>query len=200
MTAMGIYQPGHSVLHRLPVGAKLLGLAALIIFLSVWVNTAARLGVAAGIVVAVFILGWIKPKVAIAQLLPLLWTVGFIFVLQLIFTNWQRALVVCGVLLSSVALAIAVTLTTRTVDMLAWINWVLSPLRLVGVRTEQLALGFALAIRAIPLMVELVRQVEEARHARNLPLRASTMVTPLVISALRTADGFGETLIARGLD
>ncbi|GAB19172.1 putative ABC transporter permease protein, partial [Gordonia effusa NBRC 100432] len=184
MTAMGVYQPGHSVLHRLPIGVKLIGLAVLIIFISIWVNSLARLGVAAAIVAAVYLLGAIRPRAATTQLRPVLWTIGFIFILQLILTNWQRALVVCGILLASVALAIAVTLTTRTVDMLASINRMLSPLRLVGVRTDRLALGFALAIRAIPLMVELVRQVEEARHARNLPLRASTMVTPLVISAL----------------
>ncbi|NMO03623.1 energy-coupling factor transporter transmembrane protein EcfT [Gordonia sp. TBRC 11910] len=200
MTAMGVYQPGHSVLHRLPVGVKLLGLASIIVFLSFWVTSVARLGVAAGVVVGVYLLGWIKPRIAVSQLIPVLWTIAVLFVLQVILTDWQRALVVCGVLLASVMLAVAVTLTTRTVDVLAWINRTLSPLRLIGVRTDQLALGFALAIRAIPLMVELVRQVEEARHARNLPLRSATMLTPLVISALRTADGFGETLIARGLD
>lgn len=200
MTAMGVYRPGTSPLHRLPVGVKLFGLAALIVFVSVWVNSVQRLPIAVGIVVVVYLLGWISPRKAAAQLRPVLWSIGFIFVVQLVLTSWQRALVVCGVLAVSVALAIAVTLSTRTVDMLEWINRALRPLRKVGVRTEQLAIGFALAIRAIPLMVELVRQVEEARQARNLPLRATTVVTPLVISALRTADGFAETLIARGLD
>lgn len=200
MTAMGVYQPGSSVLHRAPVGVKLLGLTSLIVFISVWVDDVARLPVALGVVVVVYLLGWINPRTAAAQLRPVLWSIGFIFALQLILTSWQRALVVCGVLAASVALAVAVTLSTRTVDMLEWINWALRPLRLVGVRTEQLALGFALAIRAIPLMVELVRQVEEARQARNLPFRATTVVTPLVISALWTADGFAETLIARGLE
>lgn len=200
MTALGVYRPGTSPLHRAPVSVKLFGMAVAIVAMAAWVTTVPRLGAAVALVVVVFAAGGIGPRAALAQLRAALWVVGLIFVFQLIITDWQRAVVVCAVLLASIGLAIAVTLTTRTVDIISSVERGLTPLRRVGVRTEQIALALALAIRAIPLLIELVRQVEEARQARNLPLRASTMLTPLVVAALRTADGFGETLIARGLD
>ncbi len=58
----------------------------------------------------------------------------------------------------------------------------------------------ALTIRSIPLMVEVVREVDEARKARGLRPGPRILVAPVVLAALRTADGFADTLTARGLD
>ncbi|WP_197382939.1 energy-coupling factor transporter transmembrane component T family protein [Mycolicibacterium mengxianglii] len=200
MTVLGIYQRGTSPVHRLPAGLKLLGLGALIVLMSVLVTTPARLGIAALVVVALWALARIGPRTAIAQLRPVLWVVVFIFGFQLLFTDWQRALVVCGILLLSVALAAVVTATTRTTDMLDALTTAMRPLARIGVPVDQVALALALAIRSIPLMVETVRQVDEARRARGLRFSPRIVVAPVVVSALRTADGFAEALIARGLD
>jgi biotin transport system permease protein len=108
--------------------------------------------------------------------------------------------VVCGILLLSVVLAAVVTATTRTTAMLAALTGAMRPLGRTGFPVDQVALALALAIRAIPLMVETVRQVEEARRARGLRFSARIAVAPVVVSALRTADGFAEAMIARGLD
>ena len=158
------------------------------------------LGVAVLVVSAVFALGGIGPVAAWRQIRPMLWITVFIFVFQVIFTDWQRAVVVCGVLVLSVALAAVVTLTTRTTDMLDSITRAMSPLRRVGVPVEVLAMALALAIRSIPLLVEIIRQVDEARQARGLRPGPRILVAPIVLAALRTADGFADTLTARGLD
>ena len=76
----------------------------------------------------------------------------------------------------------------------------MSPLRRVGVPVEVLAMALALAIRSIPLLVEIIRQVDEARQARGLRPGPRILVAPIVLAALRTADGFADTLTARGLD
>ena len=200
MTALGLYQPGASPMHRLPAGIKLLGLGLLIVLMSVLVDSPATLGVAAAGVLVLFVLARLGPRSAAAQLKPVLWVVVFIFGFQVVVTDWRRALVVCGILLLSVALAAVVTSSTRTTDMLAAMTRAMRPLARIGFPVDQVAMGLALAIRSIPLMVETVRQVEEARRARGLRFSPRIVVAPVVVAALRTADGFAEALVARGLD
>ncbi|KUI31659.1 cobalt ABC transporter [Mycobacterium sp. IS-1742] len=200
MTVLGVYRPGPSLLHRLPAGLKLLALGGLIALMSVAVDTPAHLGVAALGVVGVLGCARMGPRTVVAQMRPVFWVVVVIFGFQLLFTDWRRALVVCGILTLSVALAAAVTTTTRTTDMLAALTRAMRPLARFGFPVEQVALGLALTIRAIPLMVETVRQVEEARRARGLRFSPRIVVAPVVVAALRTADGFADALAARGLD
>ncbi|MXP23046.1 energy-coupling factor transporter transmembrane protein EcfT [Gordonia sp. HNM0687] len=200
MTALGVYRPGNSPLHRIPAGVKLLALGAAILAISIMVRTPVAVGILALGVACVFALGGISPREAWRQMRPVGWVVVFVFAFQVIFTDWQRALIVCAVLAASVALAAAVTLTTRTSAILDAIIAGLRPLSRLGVRVDHIALALALAIRSIPLMVDVVGQVDEARKARGLRPGARILVAPVVIAALRTADGFADTLIARGLD
>ena len=200
MTALGVYRPGRSPLHRLPAGLKLLALCAAILVISLTVRTLLAVGILAVAMVGVFALGGIGPREAARQMRPVLWVLLFVFTFQVVFTDWRRAVIVCAVLAASVALAAVVSVTTRTSAILDAIMAVLAPLARVGVRTDHIALALALAIRSIPLMVEVVGQVDEARQARGLRPGARILVAPVVIAALRTADGFADTLIARGLD
>lgn len=200
MSPLGVYRPGSSVLHRLPAGLKLVLLAAGILAASMWVRALPALGIAVAATALIFAAGAIGPREAWRQLRPMLWVLAIVFGFQLIFTDWERALVVCGVLAVSVALAAAVSLTTRTTDIIDTVLRVLKPLARIGVRIDQIALALALAIRSIPLMVEVVAQVDEARKARGLRPGARILVAPVVVAALRTADGFADTLVARGLD
>lgn len=168
MSVLGIYRPGRSIVHRLPAGVKLVLLAVTILVMALFVTTPVRLALAAFAVIGVYGLAAIGPRAAMQQLRPLVWVVGFVFVFQIIFTDWSRAVVVCGVLVLSVALAAVVTLTTKTTAMLAALTTMLTPLSRVGIKPSQIALAMALAIRAIPLMVEIIAQVDEARRARGL--------------------------------
>ncbi|OZG27278.1 cobalt ABC transporter [Williamsia sp. 1138] len=200
MSVLGIYRPGRSLVHRLPAGVKLLLLAVTILVMALLVTGPLRLAVAALAVAGVYVLAAIGPRVALEQLRPLVWVVGFVFVFQIVFTDWARAVVVCGVLVLSVALAAVVTLTTKTTAMLAALTTMLSPLSRIGMRPSQIALAMALAIRAIPLMVEIIALVDEARRARGLRFSPRVVVAPAVIATLHAADGFAESLTARGLD
>lgn len=200
MNVLGVYRPGNTLLHRLPAGVKFVAMGVVILVLSLMVRSLTALGIATAGVAVVYALAGIGPREAWRQLRPLMWLLLFIFAFQVVFTDWRRAVIVCGVLALSVALAAAVSLTTRTTDMLDTIVRALGPLRRLGVRVDLIALALALTIRAIPLMVEVVREVDEARKARGLRPGPRILVAPVVLAALRTADGFADTLTARGLD
>lgn len=200
MTTLGLYRPGHSILHRLPAGAKLAGLVIALVALAAFVRTPWHLVPAAVAVAAAFALARIPLRVILAQLRPVFWMIAFIAVFQVVFTGWRRALVVCGVLLLSVAVAALVSLTTRVLDMLDALHRILAPLRRFGVNPDRVGLVLAMTIRCIPLLAGLVAEVTEARKARGLGFSLRALAVPVVIGALRTADAMGEALAARGVD
>ncbi|MBF6191521.1 MULTISPECIES: energy-coupling factor transporter transmembrane component T family protein [Nocardia] len=197
---IGLYLAGDSPLHRIPAGVKLALLLVSIVATAVFVRTPAQV-LAVGVVVAgLFAVAGIPWRVAVAQLRPLVWMLVFIAVFQVLITSPARAAVVCGVLVASVALAALFTLTTRVTDMLDAVTRWLGPLRRVGVDPERIGLLLALAIRCVPLLAGIVRDVAEARRARGLQWSMTALVTPVLVRALRTADAMGDALAARGVD
>lgn len=197
---IGLYRPGTSFLHRLPAGVKLLLLITSIVTATVVVRTPIQVGIVAALVAALFILARIPMKVALVQLRPIIWMLLIIGIFQVIITSPARAVVVCGVLLISVALAALVTLTTRVTDMLDTVTRALGPLRRFGVDPDRIGLMLALAIRCIPILATIVHEVAEARKARGLQWSMTALVTPVLVRALRTADAMGDALVARGVD
>lgn len=197
---IGLYQPGDSPLHRLPAGVKLLGLVLAIVTMTVFVRDLPGVAAVVLAVVALFALARISWRVALAQLRPVLWMTVIIGVFQLLTTSPTRAVVVCAVLLVSVALAALVTVTTRVTDLLDALIRALRPLRRIGVDPERTALLLALAIRCVPLLAQIVHEVAEARRARGVGWSATALLTPVLVRALRTADAMGEALAARGVD
>jgi biotin transport system permease protein len=198
-TPIGSYRPGTSVLHRIPAGVKLpamlAGMVALVLLRHPW-----QLAVAAGLVVLGFGAARIPPRAAAAQLWPLRYVVVVIAVLQVILAGWRPAVMVCGIIVVGAALAALVTLTTRVSAMLDAITAALRPLRHVGADPDRVALVLAMTIRCIPLLVDIVHAVSEARVARGVGFSVKAVAAPTVVRALRAADALGDALIARGAD
>lgn len=196
---IGLYRPGTSVLHRLPAGAKLAGLVVAGIG-STLIRTPE---VTAGALVVV-LLGYAVARVPVGVLLqlvrPLLLFLVPLAIFQTLVTGWERATVIVGVILVLVVLANLVTLTTRTSDLIDVVVRLCRPLRPVGVNPERVGLMLQLAIRAVPLVIDLGRRVREAQHARGLGASPRAFAVPLIVGALRRADDLGDALSARGLD
>ena len=197
---IGLYRPGDSLLHRMPAGLKLLLLIVSIVTATVFVRTPLEVGVVVLVVGLLFAVASIPWRVSVAQFRPVVWMLLIIAVFQVLITSPSRAVVVCGVLLISVALAALVTLTTRVTDMLDTVSRALGPLRRVGVDPDRIGLLLALAIRCIPLLTGIVQEVAQARKARGLQWSMTALATPVLVRALRTADAMGDALVARGVD
>ena len=195
----GLYLPGTSVLHRAPAGPKLVLLAAattvLVLLRDPW-----AVAVGGVLVVGGYALARLPASVLVAQLTPLRWVL-----LALVpFQWWQggppAVAVVVGTLVVTVAAAALVTLTTRVLDLLDVVERAASPLRLVGVRPDRVALLLALTLRAVPVLAATFDEVRDARRARGLERSPRALLVPLVVRTLRHADRLGEALVARGVD
>lgn len=101
-------------------------------------------------------------------------------------------------MLTAVALANFVTMTTRLSDMLAVIQALLQPLRRLGLSPGTLALAFALVIRFIPVLLDRAAQIRQSWSARSPRRPGWRVLVPLTIAALDDADRAAEALRARG--
>lgn len=194
------YQPGDSLLHRLPAGWKILLVCVLILAATLLIREPWHVLPALAATVALYAAGRIRPRAAWDQVRPVLPMLVAILVLQWIVADRDSALRVTGSLLVAVAVAGLVALTTRVSDMLDAVTRAAGPLRHVGVSPDRVALVLVLTIRAIPLLARQLRQVTEARKARGLGMSIRALVVPTVLGALTTADQLGDALAARGVD
>jgi biotin transport system permease protein len=195
----GLFVPGTSPLHRCPAGTKLALLAAVTTAV-VAVRTPAAVAVAAAVVLGCYGLARFGPATAAAQVWPLRWVVLALVPFQWWTGGGRAAVVVVGTLVVCVAAAALVTVTTRVGEMLDTLERVLRPLRRVGVRPDRVALVLALAIRAVPVLVDTYAQARDARRARGLERSPRALLVPLVVRTVRHADRLGEALVARGVD
>lgn len=195
---IGIFHPGTSLVHRMPALAKLALLAVVVTAVTLLYSPAA-LGVASALVVGLFVLARIPARLAWQQITPILWVLAFTVPVQWIFAGWEAAATMGVRLVLAVALAAVYTLTTPVSATLDAMQVLLRPFRR-WVDPDRVGLALALAIRCVPLLADLVREVLEARKARGAEGSPTAFAVPVIVRALRTADHLGEALMARGVD
>ena len=101
-------------------------------------------------------------------------------------------------LITAVALANLVTMTTRLTDMIAVVHWLGAPLRRMGLRTRPLEVAMALVIRMTPVLLDKGTALTQSWRARS-PRRPNwRIVLPFTLLALDDADHISDALRARG--
>lgn len=195
---LGLHQPGTMVLHRLPAGAKLLGLMAVSIVVVVVrgpLSALAFLTVAAGLLV------WSGARLGLTlrAMRWLLVTAAILGAWTVWQNGWPRAVEVVGDLLALILLATTVTVTTPVDEVMDAVAHGLRPLRRVGVDPEAVALAFSLMLRAIPTTIQLAEESRDAAVARGLERSPRARLIPFVIRVVARARDTGDALHARGI-
>lgn len=101
-------------------------------------------------------------------------------------------------LVSTVALANLVTMTTRLSDMIDVVRVLTGPLRRFGLKSRILELAIALVIRLTPVLVNKGTQLTWAWRARSRRSPGWRIILPFTVLALDDADQVAEALRARG--
>lgn len=195
---IGVYHPGTSLVHRAPALVKL-GVLALLVTVVAVVPSPIVLAAASVIVVALFVVSRMPLRLALGQVVPILWVLAFAVPVQVIFGGWEAAAVMAVRIVLAVALAALYTLTTPVTATLDAMQAMLRPFRR-WVDPDRIGLALALTIRCVPLLADLVREVLEARKARGAEGSVLALAVPVIVRALRTAEQLGEALTARGFD
>ena len=197
-TLLGSHRPGTTLLHRLPAGAKL---AAFLVVGVVVVAVRGPVSALAFLVGAVVLAVWsgMPLRAALRSLRGILVMAVLLAAYQSWQHGWPRAVESVGDLVTLVLLATVLTVTTPVDEILDTVTRALRPLRRVGVDADQVALAFALTIRAIPTTIEIADETRDAALARGLERDPRARLTPVVIRVVAHARATGDALHARGI-
>ena len=100
-------------------------------------------------------------------------------------------------LLCTTLMGIALTITTRYTDLLGVLEWLLSPLRWVGVQPERLSLQVALMLRFTEHFFVVWRRLDDAHRLRTGKAGGFKILAPLTLHMLIAARRVADTLHVR---
>jgi len=160
---------------------------------------------AVGCLVAVVLVATVIARVPLRALLrqltlvlPILLAVGLLLWWR---TTGEKALTTVLVLLASISAALLITLTTRVAAMMDSFERGLRHLARFGLPVDQISLALTLTLRLIPLQVQMVGEVLDARKARgsrSAGLSPVAFGVPVIVRTILRAQGVADALRARG--
>jgi biotin transport system permease protein len=194
---LDLYSPGSSPLHRLSPAPKMLAmmLGATLLF----INQSLPITIVATLaILALYPIAQLSLKQAFAQIRPLLIIFVLFFVVQWYFSGLELAAYVVLRLAALILLASLVTLTTRSSDMIDTMTHGLRYLKPLGVNPEKVSLAISLALRFIPVLAQITREVREAQKTRGLERSVIAVAMPMAIRAIKMADDISDAIDSRG--
>ena len=220
---LGHYIPGNSLLHKLDPRVKLISLLILLTALF-FIKTFYGFFLYALIISLIFSGSGLPWRYFFRGLKPVFYIVIFNLLIHFFFTKggqvyWRFGALSIeqdGVFLGTfmtlrlillVITTLLITLTTSPVSFSDGIEYLLRPLRPLGVPGQEIAMMMTIALRFIPTLMEESDKIRKAQMARgadfetgNVFRRARQMVpilAPLFISAFRRADELAIAMEAR---
>jgi len=131
--------------------------------------------------------------------LTFLWMfLAVIFVWHAVTATFVEGAVIALRMLTAVAFANLVTMSTKIADMIALIQWLLTPLRRLGLRTRPFEIAIALVVRFTPVLVQKGAALSDAWRARSPKSPRWRIILPFTVLAIDDADHVAEALRARG--
>lgn len=194
---LGAYRPGHSPVHRAPLGLK----AAAVVVLSLAVLALRSLPVLGGCLILV-VLAYAAARLLSESWRPLklMWPVLLLLGAFQVWSNGPAAAVlVIGNIVLCVAAARLLTLTTPVQELLDGLVSLAVPFRFLGADPERFGLTLALMMRSIPFLLGSAHDVRHSAMARGLERNPRALTVPVVIRAVAYAQQTGEALAARGI-
>jgi biotin transport system permease protein len=191
-----LYSEQRTWLHGVPAGLKLL-LLAVLGTLQYTVDSPTVLGL--GTLACVLLFASLGRAALVAR--KLLGSVLLAALLVLAFHLYMQQVAIGLVgtfrLLSASLLGIALTLSTRSADLLNVLEKVLSPLQRLGFRTERLALQLAMMLRFTEHFFVLWKRLDDGHRLRTGRSGGLRLLAPLTIQMLVAARRVADTLELR---
>lgn len=190
--------PVETPLHRWPAGLKLALLCAATILLFRLTTPLPLAAIATTLAALHLLLGRSIAATALRQLRPLWPFLALLALWHGLTGDLAQGATIALRLITAVACANLVTMTTRLSDMLATLDRLTAPLARAGLPTRRLTLALALAIRFIPVLSDRLDTIRAAWAARSPRRPGWRILIPAALAALDEADHVAESLRARG--
>lgn len=196
---IGMSEKGDGPIHRLPTKAKLLAL----VILSVALFATTALPVLATLAALVLGLALGLCRSALVQWLrawTLLFTIAIVAAWTFFATGPEAALVSLLRLGTLSLFAALITATTTIGKFIETIADLARPLERIGLaNARDIGLAIGLVIRFIPEVQARYRAVSDAHRARGLKRRFATLIVPMAIGTILSADEIANAIDARNI-
>ncbi|KIN65379.1 Cobalt transport protein [Sulfitobacter noctilucae] len=195
---ISLTSPVETAAHHWPAGRKLALLCGATLVLFAVQSLGLQALILCGVVVLYALPGVQFAKAGAARLRVLWPFVLLIIVWHAVIGDLAGGLALVLRMLSAVALANLVTMTTRLSDMMGVMRWMLAPLARLGFPVRRAELAAALMIRFAPVLAEKGRLLTLAWHARSARRPGWRVLIPFAVVAIDDAEHVAEALRARG--
>ena len=218
----GQYIPGKSIVHKLDPRTKLILLVCYIVLIFCTFNFYA-LGVTIALAIAFMLLSRVPVKQYLKSMKMMIVIIIITSVFNLFYGGGKTYLTIGPLSITEgginnsifivtriVCLLIAsasLTFTTSPTDLTAGIEMLMKPLKVLHVKTHEIAMMMSIALRFVPTLLEETDKIMKAQMARgadfesgNIIQRVKNMVpllVPLFISAFRRANDLALAMEAR---
>lgn len=195
---ISLTSPVETRAHRWPAWVKLGGLCLASTGLLLTDSPALHL-MAAGATLALYAApGAVFLQAGLRALRVALPFVAVLLAWHLLTGDASRGVIITLRMVTLIALANLVTMTTGLSDMVDLVRRLTAPLRRLGLPTHLLETAIPLVIRFTPVLIARAERLAEAWRARSVRRPGWRLMLPLMLGALDDADQVGEALRARG--
>lgn len=221
---IGRYISGDSLVYKMDSRGKLLATIFFILIVFMANNPLSYLIVTVFSLVAVAATK-LKPKIFWDGIKPLIWLILFTSFLQLFFTVGGKVYWQCTIFAVSsygienaififirftviILISTVMTVTTMPLEIADAIEWILTPLKLIKVPVDKIALVMSIALRFVPTLFDETFKIMNAQRSRGADFNNGGLITrakavtpllvPLFISSLETAIDLSTAMESRG--
>ncbi|KAB7616320.1 energy-coupling factor transporter transmembrane protein EcfT [Amylibacter sp. SFDW26] len=190
--------PRKTKAHAIPAGWKLAGLAIVSALVFPIANIFLLSGLLVGVAILHLLLGRDVLRYAIWMMRPIAVFAAVILLFHIFTSDFIAGLSIILRMLTLVALANLVTMTTKLSEMITIVEYCLTPLAKLGVNTRVFGVATAMVIRFTPVLINKASALRESWRARSAKRAGWRIVMPLFLTAVDDADRVAEALKARG--
>ena len=193
-----VYQPGESLVHRLPANYKLLALLSFGMLVVVFRSPLFSIG-ALTMALLVAVVAGISFSKLLKSFRPLVMVVSILALFQWWINGWPWAIEVTATILSLAVMASNYSATTPVDETLDVMVNGLRPFERVGVNPEKVALATSLMIGSLWAIGQIAKDTNEAVNARGLARTPQVYLAPMAIRTVAYGQEKGEALVGRGI-
>lgn len=220
---IGQFYPVESLVHKLDARVKL-SLTMMYIITLFCIHSFVGYGFVALVLCAIIKLSHVPLKFMLKGIRSIFVIIVFTALINLFLTNGENVIWSYGILhLTTEGIVLAsqmcirlvllimgssvLTLTTTPIQLTDGIEYLLRPLKVIGVPAHEIAMMMTIALRFIPTLLDETDKIMKAQQARgadfetgNLMQRAKSLIpilVPLFISAFRRAEELANAMEAR---
>jgi len=131
----------------------------------------------------------------------------YVFNLKIYSEGLKTSLFVFFRLITVVFIATILTLTTKPTDLTAGLEWLMTPLKLIKINPEEIALIITIALRYIPTIIDEAFKIMDAQASRGADFREGSLkhkvsqlvslLVPMFVISFERSDELADAMLSR---